>query len=365
MSYNKPSLNMGTQRGKEIPVLMTEDEERFYSTGINLAAEVERFLGVKLATMVNPKDLASVAACVYAPTEPIKPCMSPQQHAEWVAKQYSPKFYEVMHTTPGDLAKRYPSLIGVDENGRGDYSRGEVADALRGASTLFPLDKVEILERKLGQLFGMMLKIDQAMVKSDPGFRLRLTPPLQLIADGRPFVSITHPTIVAEYGPGLVAFRKLPVEIAQTPINILIENNRFTNEALVTGAALYGLRIRHSEVVSAQVIGREDGIKSATAELLGIGLASEVDIILASKIQTAGLEEITAGIVNAHILLKRGGLLAFQEVETAEKSEVSGRQMLDLAKQVFGKSPDYRRDITLTNAKTGKRKDAFAAVFIK
>jgi len=278
------------QGGLKLP--LTPDQRNFYEQGFSLGLVMEQRLGVPLGRLIHPQDLALSGLAVYAAKE----CQTTRlgvdvlTHVRNVAGGYAPAAFQKAGATPEQLIQRYPALIG-----NGDYAKGEIAEALRTASSKLTPQEIEQLEREFAMLFARMVKAQpesRTTVITEPGVKIDIVRQHLNLGGRQQFPLDQSPNVVVEYGPGIAGARKIPDEVKQIPQNIYIEHGIYANQTLVFLAALYGLVSPRG----GQFIGREDGIAQAGAVFLQMGAADQIDIVTASMVHAAGEKELTTGI---------------------------------------------------------------------
>ncbi len=335
---------------------LTKEEADFLEHGFIIGGYIEQRLGVPQASLADPEDLASIGLAVYASQElqQVKLLNDMQQHTESVIAGYSPQAFAVAKTTPQEFRKRYPQLIG-----NGDYSQSEIAQALRAAPGTLPANELQALEEELAILMARRLKTDPSYRPVPASTRINVPGQYVTVADTQRVPLTERPTVVMEYGPGIAGASKIPSEVMQIPQSIFVESNAYTNQVLVGLAGMYGLP------QAQRFIGRMDGIKSATEELIRGGASNKLDIITASMVHSATQGELQAGVRNGRQLLKPGGILIAQAPLDVASGEVSGRDLIALSRNAFGTEPTFLREFSYTNVTTGRQRDAVTAIFKK
>lgn len=183
----------------------------------------------------------------------------------------------------------YPLLIAGRD---GDYGKGSIAKALQESKKLIGNNDAETLERNLARLLAYSIKENPHLISPGQNIRLDIARKVIVFVHGGRYSLSQMPNNLIEYGPGIAALKRIPQEIRAIKQTILIENNIFVNELLIAFARLYNIPYP-------QIIGREDGIVSATQELLESMNAKEhFDMIIMSMVHTAGKETIEIGIEN-------------------------------------------------------------------
>jgi len=355
------------ERRDDSPVL---EQLEFLDKGHQLGTEIEQYLGVELAYLVHPQLLTLIGASVYAPNE--LSLSSPNVHT-LVSKDirnYPESTIQKSGYSREQLEQKYIALVGFDpQSNQTNFSNGEIASVLRGAKEKVGEKGAQTLERMCANMMARFLKLDKSILNrlANPGIRIDLSNPdannVTLFADESPFIQIPSPDVVVEYGPGIASFKKLPHEVKATPLTVFIEKSVYANQLLVYGARLYGIQVENVPNKPAQLIGREDGIKSATQELIRVG-ADDIDLIIASGAQSAAKEELTAGVINGHRLLRKGGVFVIRNIKGLV-NEISGMEILDLLRQTFKTDPIAYNDFTAIQPTTGIRTPAFTAAFKK
>lgn len=343
----------------------------FIKKGVLLAVETEHSLGIKYAGLVRPEFLALIGACVYAPNEISISSPDAESFVSENIKEFPDSLIQDVGCSRTELQQSHLKLVGYSpETKEAIFPDGELASALRGAKEKVGVKKAEILERKYANIMAYALMLNPRTLNdlSNPGIRVDMSNPntdtVPLLSDGLPFVQIKRPNIVVEYGPGIVAFKKIPSEVKATPQTFFIEKRLYACELLTTGANLYGIQTENRPDSPPQLVNTREGIKTTTQNLLKIGAENNIDLIIASGVQTAGREEITEGIINGHKLLRKGGAFAIRTIEENIYG-ISGKETFDLLKKTFGKDPTANKPTTTVNRSTEKVNPAFCAVFTK
>lgn len=177
----------------------------------------------------------------------------------------------------------------------------------------------------------------------DPLLRLDLP---TLGFDHREITLPHYPEVVVDYGPGVQGRHRIEDQIRDIATghmpysHFALSKGPFVNEFLMRyWAARYKDPSVLSQVLGKLYIGREDGIASASTEMVRIqqertGTSEMADVVLASGIHAAGHEEVATGITNAYKLLKPNGVLlvrAPKDAVEAKPGSVRAQEMIDTA----------------------------------
>ncbi|HKR82443.1 MAG TPA: hypothetical protein VJR27_05620 [Candidatus Saccharimonadales bacterium] len=173
------------------------------------------------------------------------------------------------------------------------------------------------------------------------------TPIPNLGFDGTRVMLPYPPGVVIDYGPGVKGRFHIDSQIddmqrRQRPFTYFaIDKGPFINEFLMCyWQAQFPLQPHIlNSVIGRAYFGREDGIKAATDEFIAsqtahAGSPELADVVIASAIQSAGSEEVEAGIANAHKLLRPDGILLVRAPKAAYRQEphhVAAETMIDMA----------------------------------
>lgn len=351
--------------------LPTQEQTGYINRGLQLGAEIEQSLGLKYASLVHPEYLALIGASVFAPDESIISSSNADNFVSEAITNFPDSLFQDIGCSRTELQQAHLRLIGYDpETKQTNYSNGEIANALRGAKEKVGEKRAEVLKRKFAGIMANLLKLNPRMLDSlsSPGIRVQMNSPLPnnvfLHSDGLFLMHIDQPNIVVEYGPGIVAFKKIPSEVRATQQTFFIENSLYACELLVAGANLYGIQTEDRPERAPQLVGTRDGIKSATQKLLNIGAENKIDLVIASGVHSAGREETVAGIINGHKLLRKGGIFVIRTIEENIYG-ISGKETFHLLRETFRKNPTTLKRMTTIQQTTGKINPAFCAVFTK
>lgn len=353
---------------KDLPA---QEQSEYLKRGLQLGQEIEQSLGVKYASLVHPEYLALIGASVFAPGESLFSSSNADNFVSEAITNFPDSLFQDIGCSRTELQQSYLKLIGYDpKTKQTNYSNGEIANALKGAKEKVGEKRAEVLERKFAGIMASLLKLNPRILNSlsSPGIRVNMDSPLPnnvfLHNDELFLMQIYRPNIVVEYGPGIVAFKKIPSEVRATRQTFFIENSLYACELLVAGANLYGIQTEDRPERVPQLVGTRDGIKSTTQKLLNIGAENNIDLVIASGVQSAGREEIVAGIINGHKLLRKGGIFVIRTLEE-DIYGISGKETFHLLRETFRKNPTTLKRMTTIQQTTGKRNPAFCAVFTK
>lgn len=345
----------GGQPAVGVPTYTPEALE-FARREIYLADFIEKELHVPNASLLAPADLARIGRAVYASAEEdiITGAGGLMLNAQRVIQSYKPERLAEMGLTPAQAIERYIALTGKEQ-----YRDGEIANALRNAASLLGPEKSFRLESEAGILYGFMLHVYPRDLTETPQI---LVNAVKKTLDSRSTglkVPLDQLKIVCEYGPGMPGLKRIRDEVPYLSQYIGIEANQFTVDALISYAQLNGIKYP-------QVIGRRDGIRQATEEFLREGAAGFADAIIASMVfQFVNHKEMQAGIENGFNLLRKGGILAIQALNTTKPDQVSGQEVLELGRERFGE-PIAFKEFKFTNpALRGETRSASTIFFRK
>lgn len=334
---------------------MSPEDLRFTEQAFRLGGFIQDRLGVDLAALTHPIDLVACGIVAYAGQEGKSIRLmnqNPSQTARDMVRGIDPVAFRRLAGTPGRFLSNYPRLIGG-----GRYEGGTIVTALKGAYQKLGPQQGEVLERDMAILLAHYFRIKPTLM---PPPEVRVDPSKgEIRFNNGPTFSLPYsPDIVMEYGPGLVAYHKVTQEMRLTPQTILVENNKFVNQALITYAGLNGLQ-------PPRIIGREDGITGTTEELLRDNGDDLLDIVIMSMVHSAGLAEIEAGIVNGRRLLRRGGLMVVQNPNKVNAGETAGVEVYTMLTDHFGANPRIRQDFSYRQLTTRQTITGFKAIFEK
>lgn len=346
-----PRFPSGDIKGQ---IARTNEENVWLQRGLTLGNFIEEKLGVDHAKFVHPEHLALCAHAAYLGDDTVSLMPDFKEQIQLGVSSWGDETLIRNNTTREKLAKRYPDLIG-----NGNTSEGEIAKALRKARTTLPEETEEVVETEFAQ---MMVKL----LKEDPGAAGTSTS--KLSPDGRliifrdfPFFRLAKtPELVVEYGPGSAAANRIQPEIAfnqQRYQTIFIEKGWYLSQLLGSMAASFG-------VTYPRVIPRMDGIAAATNELLTVGAKDRVGLVMASMVHSAGFDELSIGIENAHRLLTPGGVFALQTPHEVRIGEAKGEDVIRKATEVFGPAAKIEES-KYKMSTTGAIRDITKAVFVK
>lgn len=189
-----------------------------------------------------------------------------------------------------------------------------------------------------------------------------------------------YPEAVIDYGPGLQGRFRIEEQMGdmmsgqQPYTHVAVAKGPFINEFLMQyWANRYNNQGILRQILGSAYIGREDGIASASTEIVTsqqqrMGTTEIADLVLASGIHTAGHQEVTTGINNAYKLLKPEGVLLVRAPKDASKENaksVPAKDMIDAALSAgFQRSRADFYD-TVTGGDTTPNVHSVAAVFRK
>lgn len=345
--------------------MLSPEYKEFIDFGSKIGATIEQRLGVRMAALTHPVDLALIGLAVYAQDQ-ISPRLrgNPSYHAQGVAGTYSSQIFARAEIDKGQFIRGYPELIAKD----GQYAKGKIATAIREAGTKLTEEETLALESYLGRLAALFFVNEPEQIPK-PEVRMNHfggqtvfdTYEVELYRGGTP-------GIIVEYGPGVNAFGRFNKELRPIRLSILIERSNYVNSLLYSGSSLFGYSNRLD--LAPGVITRRDGISQATAEMLKGGFSGFVDVVLMSMVHSAGESEIRAGIANGYSLLRKGGaIIAQSPYDPLSEDECSGRVMLEVLKSKFGDGSPYmhfiEEDARFIQQTTGRTRAGFKAVFIK
>lgn len=272
---------------------------------------------------------------------------------------YNPSGLAKLGLTSSELEKIYPDFIGKD-----NFENSVVVKALRSAPETKGQETADKFESWFAELFALhVLAYPDAMKNKRPNIRLRYLPTQSQIefTGGSVYPLSTPPTIVMEYGPGIVSWVKILEETRYTPLTLFIDKNPFVCHFL---RALTHLSPPNTNSPFDPKLGFiPEGIKSTTDRL--VEDAVKTDLIMASMIHSAGEEEIAAGIINGYKSLKEGGILAVQAVRQVDPGEVSGTRIRQIAEDTFQRLPKLHKTLRTIQETTGRRRDADSLVFVR
>lgn len=345
-------------------MLLNPEAQQYIDLGSRLGATIEQRLGVEMASLVHPDDLAAVAAVVWTGEVACR-IRDIGSYVEEVANSYPPAVFLRAGIDRKDFIRRYPFLIGKN----GDYSQGELAGALRNSHKVFTVKEAASLESYLATLFAYRAKLDPSIIQN-PGVTMHAYGgKTSYVSEQSTLYTGDSPKVLLEYGPGIVGFSRFPQELRgiPIPISILVSKGIFVNVVLFTGSDLYGYS--HDLRVPPAVITRRDGISSATTALLNVGFGGFVDTLIMSMVHSAGMEEILTGIKNGYTLLRRGGVMIVQHpYEVYDPNHAPGTETLTALKSQFGDTPGNilsLQDYKTIQQTTGRIGNAFKAVLVK
>jgi hypothetical protein len=163
---------------------------------------------------------------------------------------------------------------------------------------------------------------------------------------------------VVDYGPGLAGLshtkaQSIMVLGGEKPYRYLpISRLPFTNQVLAESYdAFLGPGSSQSFMRSQYFLGREDGIASATNEIVeaqtrATGTTEVADAVLASGLMLADKNELKTGIFNSFKILKEGGVLVIRAVALPSADEVGASRMLEWAHEAgFDESKTKRFEV--------------------
>jgi len=116
-----------------------------------------------------------------------------------------------------------------------------------------------------------------------------------------------------------------------------LARTRFTNRAIMhTYDNQVGSGSTQSFTENQLYIGREDGVKASTEEIIEMqtkhtGRCDIADVIVCAGAQHSTSEDIKAGIENASKILKAGGILIVRSVAKPSSNEIGTDQITDWA----------------------------------
>jgi hypothetical protein len=346
-----PRYHDGIRKGQTVP---TQDELDWAQRGLNLGNFIEQRLGVDHAAFVHPEHLVSCAHAAYLGDDAKVLLTDFEEQIQMGINSWGDETLARTHTTREKLAQRYPALIG-----NGNYSDGEIAKALRLARTTLPEKTEKVVETEFALMMARVLKENPSEAGTSAS---RLSPDGRLIIfRDAPFFRLAKtPELVVEYGPGAAAANRIQPEIAFNPQRyqtVFIEKGWYLSQLLGSMAASFG-------VTYPRFIPRMDGITAATDELLTVGAKNKAGLVMASMVHSAGIEELSRGIENAHELLEPGGVLAIQTPHEVKLGEAKGEDVISKAIEVFGE-PAKTEESSYVMSTTGAVRKITKAVFVK
>lgn len=288
--------------------------------GEEQAQFIEQRLGIADAGKISPIDIARISAATLAGGE-VDYALPPQH----------------------PLTPQQAALIG------NPTSQGLIAQAIRNASSILPESEYRQFEYKLAQTLAYSFLLSPQYIP-EPGVRIDYKQQLLSIDQRKTLRLPFSPLTLVEYGPGLSSAHKMAKEYSYAPQTVGIEKNTFVNEFLTALAVMYGF----NPFQTSKFVGRVDGIRSATNELLNVSSGGNwAHMVIASQIQTASKDELEAGIENGYKLLQPGGLFVFRGSDRSAgfNPDLSADEFLSRTKKVFGKSPLYQTNIVTFSEK--------------
>lgn len=325
------------------------DQANFRRAGFITGTIVESMLEVPFARFVKPTHLALIGLSVFASEEftIVKPA-----DLELAVQQATDAYQSIdlakYGTTFPKLRDRYKALIGEE-----DYSKGEIAKAIRQISNTGEDYTGEKIKRTFATLMAYFLKCHPSFIP-EPGVELDYNF-LYLNGIQHELDLLKQPEIMVEYGPGISGTRRIPREIRQIGQTICIDKNAYTAQILTGLATLYNFK-------SPQFTVENSSIGQASEKLLNTDIAGHIDIIVASQVYSAGSREIIRGIQNGKKLLRTGGTFAVLTRLKVEPTEMQGEEMLQACRETFGEEEIFYPFTYMTMA-SRQQVEAFYAIF--
>lgn len=197
------------------------EEEQLDNLGFKLGLFIERKLKLPYSLFVLPQDIALVSASVYLAeyqddiviTTPAR-----EKHIHCAIERYNPQIFFKYFDKNG-LLNSYPNLIG-----HGDYSKGELAKALRDApQNLTPIQN-SWLEKGLAEHFARYIRLYPDTIPN-PEISINFS---NAGSTELKFKSFLHSTgqisNMVEYAPGLRSLKRIPGELQNIGQSTLIES---------------------------------------------------------------------------------------------------------------------------------------------
>lgn len=241
----------------------------------------------------------------------------------------------------GDFRVVHQPYTGIQAElyGKNHFGQGKVAQIIGRAAIENGMNP--------GQLYEFQSFAAQYFTAPDGPFRsfgaqssVRIYPEAVII-DGNPLALAREPSLVIDYGACLTGRSYISDQIAflnqgkspfaYSPLTRL----HFTNQTLInTYNTNYGQGTAKAVISNRLYIGREDGVAGATDEIIrthnALNVPTEVaDVILCTGAQHTAPEDLKHGIVNAHKLLRAGGMLVIRSlagptIDELGTEEISG-----------------------------------------
>jgi hypothetical protein len=240
-----------------------------------------------------------------------------------------------LHTSPVTdprLARLY---------GRNDLSQGEVARKVFAAALSNVVEPGPV--RDFQTFAAEYLSNPQSpFANNNAPSNIRLRPE-GIEIDANPIVLSTPPKVLIEYGACLVSRSFVDdqigfIEKGHPPFTYTpLTRTHFTNQAILQRYnRLLGPGTSGIAMDKRLFIGREDGVKAATAEIVEkqtqhTGRCDIADVIVCAGTHHSNPEEIKAGITNAAHLLKEAGILVVRSVAKPSGEELGTDQIIDWA----------------------------------
>jgi hypothetical protein len=185
--------------------------------------------------------------------------------------------------------------------------------------------------------------------------------PEGVVVDNKPIALPRKPSLVIDYGACLTGRSYLADQMgfvrhghrpfAYSPLTRL----HFTNQVLInTYNSLFGHGTAEAFISNQLYIGREDGITSATNELIQgqrtHDAPTEVaDVVICAGSQHSSNEDLQQGVANAHALLKEGGKLIIRSLAQPSENEIGTN---DITAWAFGAGFEERNSLRYEAALT-------------
>jgi|GEM_PF-3434072 hypothetical protein len=327
-----------------------KDLAAFRLAGSMTGLAVEKILGIPLARFCRPANLACIGLSVFTPEFTLVKAANLELEAQKALDACDPDDLSQLNIQPEKFKEQFIDLLG-----RENYSQGKIAQAIMRLADNGNKAQVDALRRSFAILMSCDLKL---MPDFMPEPNVWFDGNYVCLAGVEQAIDISkQPKLMLEYGPGIAGSRRIPGEVNQITRSILIEKNPYSAHVLKYLASLYDIEEPRLTVMNI-------GIGSATEELLGTDLKGQIDVIVASMVYSAGIEELTKGIQNGKRLLRKGGKFVVLAPFEVRSGEMPGMDMLMASRREFG-DEEYLHPFTFTTMASRKDTRAYYAIYQK
>lgn len=263
--------------------------------------------------------------------------------------------YTTSHILPKPLTRTRLREI-FDEIFGYTMKDGVGSRAIHAAHMRLGEDGSDELQSHFAELLAYQHKLDPSLDLGKPGISIDYDKKVLSGIEGEELYKLDQPPkVIVEYGPGLVAAKRLTSEAQRAETTIFVDRNLYVSTFLKERALLEGMS--HPRVIAIP-----ESIETATNHLLP-DFEQRADVVIASRVRPADHEDLIEGIGRGYQLLRPGGLYVMQDyVQTEFPSGKSFYPLVNEAVKFFG-PPDKFAEFPFKTY--GNHFPAFNAVFVK